>query len=98
MHAMKTTLIVWLICQAPVGVGYAQESGNSVPPRRELTYFLEQQDAAKVAGSRLQALKDELHKKYATDPDDDLREQIREREAFETKLQNLRSDAQQFAN
>jgi hypothetical protein len=83
------------------GISSAQVLGPVAPidpGQNELTYFLGQWDSTKAAVSRLQALMDELEKKYAADPDADLRQQIREYEAFVAKLQNLCSDAQGFAD
>jgi len=94
---------LWLTCQTLVGlgVGYAQESGSAAQMdtgQSELAYFLGQQDSTKTTGSKLQAQMDELQKKYAADPNAGLREQIREREAFTSKLQDLFSEAQKFVD
>jgi len=83
-----------------MGISYAQ-LGNTAPTgpgQKDVPYFLGQYDATKAAGSRLQVLMDGLQNQYAADPTVDLREQIREREEFVSKLANLRSDAQRLAN
>jgi hypothetical protein len=100
---MGKSSFLWLACLTLVGlgIGYAQESGNAAPvdtSKSELAYFLEQQDANKATGSKLQAQMDELQKKYAADSNAGLREQILEHEAFETELQNLRNKAPKFTN
>ena|ERR1017187_7010790 len=71
-----------LIQAAPAGTG-----------QTDLAYFLGQQDTIQAGAARLQAEVDDLQKKYAADPNAGLREQIREREAFASMLQNVRSEA-----
>lgn len=98
---MKVTCFLSVLLFGVAGISSAQVLGTAAPidpGLSELTYFLGQRDATNAAVSRLQAVMDELQKKYAADPDADLRQQIREYESFATKLQNLCIDAKGFAN
>ena len=102
------TLYLALLCLAIAGTGMAQsielpgqqQSGQvsvqAAPAdtgQTGLAYFLGQQDVIQADAARLQAKLDDIQKKYGADPNAGLREQIREREAFASMLQNVRSEA-----
>jgi len=106
------TLKLALLCLAIAGTGMAQsielpgqqKSGQvliqAAPAdtgQTDLAYFLGQQDAVKADAARLLAEMDDLQKKCTADPNAGLREQIREREAFASMLQNVRSEAHRLA-
>jgi len=99
----NTPCVWWLACLLLilVSLGQAQDLGEAAVVeigQSEMTYFLGQQDVAKVAGCQLRGQLDELQQKYAVDPNAGLRDQIREREAFTAKLQSLRNEAQRFTS
>ena len=63
-----------------------------------LAYFLGQQDAIQADAARLQAEMDDLQKKYAADPNAELRDEIRAREAFVARIQTERAEARKFVS
>ena len=84
-----------------LGVGYAQESGGATSVNQdqsELAYFLSQQDAIQADAARLQAEIGDLQKKHATDPNAELRDEIRAREAFVARMQTERAEARKFVS
>ena len=103
------TLYLALLCLAIAGSGMAQsielprqQQPGQMPGQvvqadtgqTGFAYFMGQQDAIQTDVSRLQAEMDDLQKKYAADPNVELRDEIRAREAFVARIRLARRSPQ----